>query len=48
MEAPALSDPHRREPRLTSVLRHSSQVQDCAMSVCTNCAPIDSNTTVRL
>jgi hypothetical protein len=29
---------------LTNVLRHVSQLQDCAMSGRSNCAPIDSTT----
>jgi hypothetical protein len=32
---------------LTHVLSHLSQLQDCAMSGRTNCAPIDSDTTTR-
>jgi hypothetical protein len=32
---------------LTHVLRHMSQLQDCAMSGRTNCGPIDSDTTGR-
>jgi hypothetical protein len=30
---------------LTQVLRHVSQLQDCALSGRSNCAPIDSTTT---
>ena len=32
---------------LIRVLSHLSQLQDCAMSGRTNCAPIDSDTTTR-
>ena len=32
---------------LTHVLRHLSQIQDCAISGRSNCAPIDSTSTAR-